>query len=268
MNALPVLLIVGFLGGEFGAAAPQGAGPATAEQLRIEAFLKGAKIGTVEKATEVGRGAAWRVTLRDESGTQRGFFKYVNVRRPQVSPISYKYELAAYLLSKLLGVPVIPPVVEREVDGRKGSLQIYLEGCVSETERRKTGKPAIPDPRALADAFEEMALIEGLTACHHDINDILIHKDTGRVCRVDFAEAFDPSPELPSAAAQAIRCSRRLFAGLKALDPAEAEAALAPYLNAAEIKGLLARRALLLDKFTALVVAKGEAAVLFDLVAK
>ena len=268
MNILPVLLIIGLWGGEFEAADRGSAGQATAEQSQIEAFLKEAKIGAVEKGVEVGRGAAWRVTLRDASGTQRAFFKYVNVRRPQVSPISYKYELAAYLLSKLLGVPVIPPVVERDVDGRKGSLQIYLEGCISETERRKAGMPAIADPRALADAFEEMALIEGLTACQHNPNDILIHKDTGRVCRVDFAEAFDPSPELPRAAARAIRCSRRLFAGLKAFDPAAAEAALAPYLNAAEIKGLLARRTLLLDKFKALIKAKGEAAVLFDLIVK
>jgi hypothetical protein len=174
--------------------------------------------------------------------------------------------VAAYALSKLVGTPLIPPVVEREVEGRKGSLQIFMEACVSERDRRTSGKPVLPDPRAFADAIEELALFEGLAACGRDINDILIHKDTGRVCRIDFAEAFDPSPELSPAAAGAVRCSRRLFAGLRDLDPAAAEAALKPYLNAAEIKGLLARRAILLDKFQALIGAKGEAAVLFDIV--
>ena len=246
---------------------PGGAGQASAEQTMLEEFLRSAKVVSVEKNAMTGRGAAWRVTLRDASGSRRGFFKYINARRPQIAPMSFKYELAAYALSKLLAVPIVPPVIEREVEGRKGSLQIFLEGCVSEIDRRKTGKPAFSDPRILGDAMEEMALFESLMGCQRDPNDILIHKDTGRVCRVDFAEAFNPSAEMP-AAAGAVRCSRRLYAGLRDLDPAAAEAALKPYLNAAEIKGLLARRALLYEKFKALIEARGETAVLFDVVLK
>jgi hypothetical protein len=277
MNVLPVLLVVGAMGlgfaGDSGRSQP--GGPLTpgvrtgadAEQKALEDFLKSARITGVEKNIEPGRGAAWRVSLRDEAGSRKGFFKYVNIRRPQVSPISYKYELAAYALSKLLAVPVVPPVVEREVEGRKGSLQIFLDDCISETERLKTGLSAAFDARAHQDALDELAVLETLVASERNTNDILIHKDGGRVCRVDFAEAFDPSPALP-AATKSARCSRRLYAGLRDLVPAGAEAALKPYLNDAEIKGLLDRRSRILEILDARIAADGEPAVLFDLVLK
>jgi len=270
MNVLAFFLIVGFLGSNGGGnpaplSPPSGGGQASDEQLELENFLSQAKIVAVEKNVLAGRGAAWRVTLRAGDDTRRGFFKYVNSRRPAVIAISYRYEIAAYILSKLVGTPIVPPVVEREVEGRRGSLQIYLESCISEVDRLRAGKPAPGDPKAMADALDELTLFEGLTACARDVNDIMIHTDTGRLCRVDFAEAFNPSPELPAAAAAAVRCSRRLYKGLAALDPAGAEAALKRYLNPDEIQGVLARRGLILEKIKALIETKGEGAVLFSL---
>jgi len=290
MKALPVLLFIGGLGVGLAACGvgaalvlapgsregvPQ-ANPVlaqsvrtgeNAEQKELEEFLKSARIMSVEKNAATGRGAAWRISLRDASGSRRGFFKYVNIRRPQISPISYKYELAAYALAKLLAVPVIPPVVERDIEGKKGSLQIYLDNCISEAERRKAGVSAAFDPRDLQNALDELVILESLVFCNRDINDILIHKDSGRVCRVDFAEAFDSSPRLPDSA-KIIRCSRRLYAGLRDLVPAGAEAVLKPYLNDAEFKGLMARRTHILELLNTRIAAEGEAAVLFDLVLK
>jgi len=282
MKMLAVLMVIGGLGAAWTAGGCGGAATRTdqrvalaqsartdgnVEQKALEDFLKSARITSVEKNIEPGRGAAWKISLRDASGARRGFFKYVNIRRPQISPISYKYELAAYMLSKLLAVPVIPPVVERDIEGKKGSLQIYLDNCMSEAERRKAGLPTPFDPRSIQDALDELAVLEALTSSRRDINDILIHKDSGRVCRVDFAEAFDPSPMLP-AAIKVARCSRRLYAGLRDLVPADTEAALKPYLNDAEIKGLLARRARILEMLNARIAADGEAAVLFELILK
>ncbi len=285
MKALLVLMVVGALGmgfaGQVGAQANAALVAATrtgedvaltqsvrtdenVEQKALEDFLNGARITSVDKNIEPGRGAAWRISLRDATGSRKGFFKYVNVRRPNVSPISYKYELAAYALTKLLRVPVVPPVVEREVEGRKGSLQIFMDNCLTEAERRKAGPSAAFDLRAIQDALDELAVLEALASCERDINDILIHKDDGRVCRVDFAEAFDPSPRLP-AAAKIVRCSRRLYAGLRDLVPAGVETTLKPYLNDAEIKGLLDRRARILEALNARIAADGEPAVLFDL---
>ena len=41
---------------------------------------------------------------------------------------SYKSEIAAYELDKLLGMHMVPPVVERSIEGETGALVFWLEG--------------------------------------------------------------------------------------------------------------------------------------------
>ena len=266
------LVVFGFLLIGHKAIAFLSAGQADAEQKELEAYLKKANVGTILKGAQGGRGEGWTISLHDGKTARRGFFKYVDVRRPTNFPISYKYELAAYELTKLLKINIVPPVIEREIQEpkgqkRKGSLQIYVEGCISERDRMLK-KIDPPNPQAFADALEEINVFEILTSCDHlSPKDILIHRETWRVCRVDFAEAFDPSTEfLPEAAIR--RCSRRLYKGLLDLSPLDVEATLKPYLNPGEIKGLLDRRNLILEKLKDLIKDKGEGAVLFDLESK
>ena len=266
------LVVFGLLLTGHKAAALRLAGQADAEQKELEAYLKKANVGAILKGAQGGRGEGWTISLHDGKTARRGFFKYVDIRRPTNFPISYKYELAAYELTKLLKINIVPPVIEREIQEskgqkRKGSLQIYVEGCMSERDRMLK-KIDPPNPQAFADAIEEINVFEILTSCDHlSPRDILIHKDTWRVCRIDFAEAFDPSTELlPEAAIR--RCSKRLYKGLLDLSPVDVEVTLKPYLNPREIKGLLDRRNLILEKLKDLIKDKGENAVLFDLESK
>jgi hypothetical protein len=266
------LVVFGFLLMGHKAAALLFAGQADAEQKELEAYLKRANVGTILIGAQGGRAEAWTVNLHDGKTGRRGFFKYVDVRRPTNFPISYKYELAAYELTKLLKIDIVPPVVEREIQEpkgqkRKGSLQIYVEGCMNERDRTLK-KIDPPNARAFANALEEINVFEILTSCDHlSPRDILIHKETWRVCRVDFAEAFDFSTEfLPEAVIR--RCSKRLYKGLLDLSPLDVEATLKPYLNPGEIKGLLDRRDLIVEKIKDLIKEKGQNAVLFDLESK
>lgn len=144
----------------------------------------------------------------------------------------------------------------------KGSLQIMVEGCVSERDRL-VSKSEPPDPQAFENKMEELNVFENLTCCPRDPKDVLVHRSTWKVCRVDFMEAFDTLVEfLPDA--EISRCSRRLYQGLQ-LDPNIIETAMKPYLTPKEIKALLDRRTLILDKLQSLIKDKGEAAVLFDI---
>jgi hypothetical protein len=266
------LVVFGLLLTGHKVAALRPAGQADAEQKELEAYLKKANVGTILKGAQGGRGEGWSIKLHDGKTARRGFFKYVDIRRPTNFPISYKYELAAYELTKLLKINIIPPVIEREIQEptgqkRMGSLQIFVEGCIMERDRMLK-KIDPPNPQAFADALEEINVFEILTSCDHlSPRDILIHRETWRVCRIDFAEAFDPSTELlPEAAIR--RCSKRLYKGLLDLSPLDVEATLKPYLNPREIKGLLDRRNLILEKIKNLIKDKGEPAVLFDLESK
>jgi hypothetical protein len=233
-----------------------------AQQQSLENFLRKAVVISVDKGEVGGRTQPWIATLREGEVTLRAIFKYVDIRRPEPIPDSYRYELAAYELTKLLGVQFVPPVVAREIEGRKGSLQIFLEDCISERDRiRKKLEP--PDPAAFADAREEIKILENLT-CDKclDTKDMYVHVETWRICRVDFSEAFFPTAELlPNC--EFTRCSRKLYQGLLALDDQTIASNMSAYLNADELDALAKRKNVIVEKIKKLIDTKGEEAVLF-----
>lgn len=227
-----------------------------------EEHLRTAPIITVAKTESTGRTSAWKVYLDGGRIASRAIFKYVNRQRPTLLPSSYRYELAAYELSKLLGMTLIPPTVEREIEGMKGSLQCYCEGVITERARRHKGlSPS--NVTKLQDAFSEVAILENLT-CNprEDASDILIDTSDWTVWRVDFSEAFAPETTL-MAESPFSRCSKGLFQKLKTLTDEELVACLGTYLNDDEIKAFLVRKRLVVDKLESLIKEKGEAAVLF-----
>jgi hypothetical protein len=207
------------------------------------------------------------VILGDGKTTRRAIFKYIDRPTPVSLASSYKHELAAYALSKVLGADIVPPVVARRVENIPGSLQIMVEGCITESERQKQYLTP-PDPQAFSDAVAEIRVLEHLSHCERsDLGDMLIHKDTWKVCRVDFSEAFGPETTLLPEA-DIYRCSKRLYERLKSVSTKAIEEVVRPHLEGPEIKALFARRKLVLDRITALIKEKGEEAVLFDIVRK
>ncbi len=233
------------------------------EKKKLELFLRQAQIVEVDKNLVGGRTAPWIVTLDDGKTRQRAIFKHIDSRRPQIPPDSYKYELAAYELAQILGVDFVPPVVEREVSGRKGSLQLFLENCLKEKDRRRK-KVSPPDARRFTDSLEEIRVFENLVSdlCQ-DADDIWIHKETWMVWRVDFSEAFTPSAELLPGC-EISRCSEKLFSRLLETKDEVLISAMKPYLNKAEIEALLERKNLILQKIQKLIEEKGKDAVLFS----
>lgn len=227
-----------------------------------EEQLRTAPIITVSKEESTGRTNSWRVYLNDGQKAFRAIFKYVHRPRPKPLPSSYQYELAAYGLNKLYGLALVPPTIEREVDGRKGSLQCFCEGVMSEAARRRKG---IEPPPAMnfQDALAEVGLFENLTNNpRDDASDILINTGDWKVWRVDFSEAFAPDRDL-LVSSPFHRCSRRLYARLLEVSDETLRSAVQPYLNDEEIEALLARKKLIVDWLGALIRDKGEAAVLF-----
>lgn len=232
------------------------------EQERMENFLRKARVTGVSKGQAAGRTAPWIVNLENGRLKGQAIFKYVHRPRPAMIPDSYTYELAAYELSKLLELEIIPPVVFRQLDGRRGSLQVGLTGIMTESQRRRKGL-APPDDEAFARALAEVVVFENLVydQCL-DEDDILINKTTWQVWRIDFSESFAPVPELLSGCSLT-RCSRELFERLSGLDPGLVTAKLRPYLSETEIEALFKRKELILEAIKKLIEERGEEAVLF-----
>ncbi|MDH4197445.1 MAG: hypothetical protein OEW05_08575, partial [Candidatus Aminicenantes bacterium] len=154
-----------------------------------------------------------------------------------------------------------PPVVVREVEGVRGSLQVFIEGAIRMSDLPAEKGPAGPDSAQtklrICRVFENLVY----NSCA-DPEDTLIRPNDGRVFRVDFAEAFAPVASLlPNCE---ITCSSRaLYQGLLAWDEDKVREKLGPYLNEEELGALAKRKELVLDRITALIKEKGEAKVLF-----
>jgi len=230
------------------------------QRFRIEEFLRSAKVTNIIKDLETGRTEFWQVLLKNGSQEKKAVFKYVNRFRPHIIPDSFQYELAAYELNKLLGLDIVPPVVPRRIEGLEGSLQLYMENCIKEQERK--GKDiAFPNDQCQIE-MDNILVFEILVADQcRDIDDTLVDCKTWKIWRIDFSEAFSPVHELGKNCS--IRCcSKSLFQALNDLDKKDVTKKLKPFLNHDEIEALFARKDLIIKKINDLVSKKGKEKVL------
>ncbi len=172
-------------------------------------------------------------------------------------------EVAAYEVSQLLGLDTVPPVVERKLRGKSGSLQLWIEGTVTEKEFLE-GKPA-----------PLVRIKHRLQVCQMWVFDNLIHNidrnlgnyltDTrGRVWYVDHTRSFSRSKKL-SLPKRVKQCDRAFWARLETLPDQGFVETLRPYLNAGELEALLERRQRLVALIGDRIGRDGSGSVLFDL---
>jgi hypothetical protein len=99
-----------------------------AERLCWEAFLREANI-VAERQLRFEQGVTrpWRLTLRQGDVVAGALWKNPSgVRGGYLE--GWKYEIAAYLMDKLLDLNMVPPTVERTFAGYAGSCQLWIEG--------------------------------------------------------------------------------------------------------------------------------------------
>ena len=229
----------------------------------LEYFLKNAAVVDVNKGAVPGRTGAWKINLDNGEVKRRAMFKVVDETRPERLPDSYKYELAAYALDKLLDFQKIPPIIEREIEDTWGSLQIRIEDCFGLDELQRKDIPP-RDSQAFANALDEINVFENLVYNKRkELDDILIQKESWKIFRVDFSEAFSPTPDLIPEQ-KITRCSKTLFQNLQELSDEVIKDRLAIYLNDEEMSALLSRKALIIKTIKKRIEEKGEEAVLFD----
>lgn len=214
------------------------------DQTALEGFLRTAKIVSVIPDEEAGRTEPWKIILTDGENRRTGYFKHLSLI-PMVRD-SYKFEIAAYELSKMLQIIHVPPVIEREIENVAGSLQIFLEDCQSLIKFKQ--EAAVPlDQQKFTAELQTICVLENLTFCKRDEEDIFVHNLTGHLFRVDFSEAFGPEHSLLPGFNVA-NCSEELVASLTELSKKQLQKRLSVYLSDEEITAILARRDLMLEK--------------------
>jgi len=237
-----------------------------------ETFLRTAKV-VKRKALGKGITASDQLTLSDGAATHKAVWKTIDEFRRGTTSFqgagvmvdyedSYRFEIAAYELDKLLGFDLVPPTVERSIGGRKGSVQMWVEGAMTEGDRKKKGISP-PDVDAWNVQMYRLRLFHQLTF-DWDAQNIqnTLFDPSFKVYAIDFSRSFATydkvrRPKLLE------RFSRRDLDAIKTLDGPKLQAAIGRWVTAPQIRTLLKRRDQILEIVQERVAEKGEAAVLY-----
>lgn len=211
----------------------------------------------VLKSGDTTLAASWKIV--DDFSTVQRFER----KRPEFGfKDSYKHEIAAYELDKLLGLRMVPPTIERKIGIHTGAVQLWLEGCMSEDKRKEQGIQP-PDPEAWNRQMYKVRLFHQLIwdTDYNNVSNILLDKDF-RIYIIDSSRAFRRHKKLQSEN-DLDRFSRSLLDGLRTLTREQLDEHLGEWISEKQIAALLARRDLILERAEKLVKKRGETAVLY-----
>jgi hypothetical protein len=220
-----------------------------------EEFLRTAKI-IKSKGVPVGVTLPRHMVLEKDGRQETAVFKTIDVRKTGVTPLgtgpevdfkdSWKFEIGAYELNKILDMNVIPPVVERTYNTQKGSLQLWIDGCMTELERTKK-KIQPPGPMGWRQQIFRVRVFDNLIYnIDRNLGNLLITPDW-QLIMIDHTRCFKSLGELKTPKDLTF-FSKSLMESLKGLNEQDVKARCGKYLTGPEISSMLERR----DKILAL----------------
>ena len=246
-----------------------------ADQAKWEEFLKTAEIIDSKQMTEGAVTKPWVLTLKQGDVTKKGLWKDIEVRVGRY-PDSWKWEIAAYEVDKLLGLNMVAPTVERRFNGNRGSVQLWVDNTqtlkkLNEENIKKPSYRVFPFNRALylQRAFDNLIANED-----RHLDNYLIVLPDWRLILIDHSRSFRTSgkfireliytekhPEGPMVMKE---LPKALFEKIKALTYDQIKTAVGEYLTDEEIKCVMIRKDLILTEIDKLIKKNGEENVLYE----
>ncbi len=224
-----------------------------ASDAEREAFLRNAEAKSFKPAGG-GLTGTTRVTLSDGRTTHDAHVQSIDVRASLARDIlhleseftdSYRYNIAAYLLDRMLGFNMAPPTVEREFRGKPASYSWWIAGAQTEAQRF-LGRKAPPDPKAYDFQMARVKVFDYLIDnTDRNKSNLLIDK-RWHVWMIDHSRAFRITTDKPLPVGVDF-CAADFRPPIEALDPAAVTAALSPLLENRQIEALLERRRIFLS---------------------
>jgi hypothetical protein len=161
---------------------------------------------------------------------------------------TWKFNVAAYRLARLVGLArMVPPSVQRTVDGKQASVTWWLDGIAMDERDRIAKSVRPPDVPAWNAQMDSIRVFDQLIYNMDRSQENLLIGSDWRVYMIDHTRAFRKWPKLRDPAA-ITKCSPELLRNLKALTRASVARELAPYLTDEEIDALMTRRGLIVEK--------------------
>jgi hypothetical protein len=251
--------------------APDSQAPLASDE--IADFLRTAEVVKVEAFETKGITKPRKATLSDGGRTVEAVFKTVDVFHDKVRLTtgrtvfrlkdSYRNEIAAYELSKLLGLDLVPATVERKIRGKTGSLTVWVYDTMTEWERARVKMLPPPDPHAWNEQMHTVRLFMQLTwdTDYNNVSNLLIDPNW-KIWKIDSSRAFLADKKLRREGTLT-SFSRHVLASLEALTREELDQHLGPWLERHQINALWARRNRILKLAEQRVAERGEEEVLF-----
>lgn len=246
----------------------------TAPPLSVEAQLEFLARARIVSARPIGKGitGALRVVLNDGTRTHEAAFQSIaeEVRldgRKRAGELRfadhYRYNLAAWRLASHLGLGyMMPPTVERDVQGKRGALSWWVDDVLMDEAERETKNLQPPNAREFARQRQRMTVFAELVRDTDRNKGNVVYTNDWRVVMLDFTRAFRlETPLRPTSSL--MMCDRALLAAMRGLTRTQVDAVVDDALTGDEIKAILARRDLIVAHFDKLIAERGENVVLY-----
>lgn len=256
-------------------------GTAWAVRLRVfdrdaaakrERFLASAPIVARKEAGQ-GITHSISVTLSDGAMTHDAHIQTIDVYKPLYRAKdfvekdfrdSYKYNIAAYRVAKMLDLDMVPVCAYRAVDGQPAAIDWWVDNVQFDEVHRRDKQIAPPDQEDWARQLNLVRVFDQLIDnVDRTQENLLIDKDWN-VWMIDHSRSFRRTTVLRKPEVLR-RVSRQMLDAMRALTIERCNAELQPYLVDEEIRTMLVRRDLLLKFFESAVAENGPDAVFFDI---
>jgi hypothetical protein len=179
-------------------------------------------------------------------------WKVIPPGRPAGYWESYKSEIAAYELDKMLGMDMVPPAVEKRWKGDLGAAVLWLKPVRPWREVEPLEKPAKWNRQAV-----RMKMFDNLI-CNTDRNagNFLVDDDWN-LFLIDHSRAFINDSKL---VATLVRIDKELWEKMLALDEPTLTTAIGKWVDRGSVRGVLRRRDAMKKVIDSLVAKYGEGA--------
>ena len=208
-----------------------------------------------------------KVLLEKDGVRANAIFRTIDIENgtgPRGFRDSYHFEVAAYEVSRLVGLNSVPPAVVRRHDNKEGSMQLWVESARSETDRIEKGdRPAFPS-RLIYQKHMMRVFDHLIHNFDRNTGNVLVDS-SGNLWMIDHTRSFKAWGDFPDGPPVAI-CERNLWHRLRALDADLIKERLRPHLTSVQLAALVKRHRKLVQHVEQLIRDQGEDSVLYDLV--
>jgi hypothetical protein len=234
------------------AAAAQSAAIWVGHAAEIESFIRDAAIDRIDEVP-IGVTHPKRAFFKPGGLVESVAWKVLPPGRPAGYWESYKSEIAAYELDKLLGMNMVPVAVEKRWNRETAAAILWLSPIHSWKEMEPKPKPA-----KWVRQVARMKMFDNFI-CNKDRNaGNLLVDDDWNLYLIDHSRAFIWDKDM---AVKMEHIDRELWDKIQALDEAQLTASLGKWVDKDGVRAMLTRRERMKKEIDKLVAANGEAGV-------